>query len=151
MATEVKCAIYKGDPRVIDKKTTLVKSLECRIVDPFNVVDPSIIITNDNSVENCNYFVIGFRKYFKVGEFKTSNKMLKIRLHEDVLSTWMPKVYVVGTISNASEIISENMKQDYPMDVNKRVCRIKIDNLYDQVRSKPIVVVQTSQPIINKP
>lgn len=151
MATEVKCAIYKGDPRVIDKKTTLVKSLECRIVDPFNVVDPSIIITNDSSVENCNYFVIGFRKYFKVGEFKTSNKMLKIRLHEDVLSTWMSKVYVVGTISNASEIISENMKQDYPMDVNKRVCRIKIDNLYDQVRSKPIIVVQTSQPIINKP
>ena len=50
--------------------------------------------------------------------------MLKIRLHEDVLSTWLPKVYVVGTISNASEIISENMKQDYPMDVNKRVCRI---------------------------
>lgn len=151
MATEVKCAIYKGDPRVIDKKTTLVKSLECKIVDPFDVVNPTIIITNDNSVENCNYFVIGFRKYFKLDEFKTSNKMLKIRLHEDVLSTWLPKVYVVGTISNASEIISENMQQNYPMDVNKRVCRIKIDNAYDQVRSKPIIVVQTAQPTIKKP
>lgn len=151
MATEVKCAIYKGDPRVIDKKTTLVKSLECKIVDPFDVVNPTIIITNDNSVENCNYFVIGFRKYFKLDEFKTSNKMLKIRLHEDVLSTWLPKVYVVGTISNASEIISENMQQNYPMDVNKRVCRIKIDNAYDQVRNKPIIVVQTAQPTIKKP
>ena len=151
MATEVKCAIYKGDPRVIDKKTILVKSLKCKIVDPLDIVNPTIIITNDNSVENCNYFVIGFRKYFKLDEFKTSNKMLKIRLHEDVLSTWMPKVYVVGTISNASEIISENMNQNYPMDVNKRVCRIKIDNAYDQVRSKPIIVVQTSHPIINKP
>ena len=150
MATEVKCAIYKGDPRVIDKKTTLVKSLECKIVDPFDIVNPTIIINNDNSVENCNYFVIGFRKYFKLDEFKTSNKMLKIRLHEDVLSTWMPKVYVVGTISNASEIISENMQQNYPMDVNKRVCRIKIDNAYDQVRSKPIIVVQSTQPILNK-
>ena len=150
MATEVKCAIYKGDPRVIDKKTILVKSLKCKIVDPLDIVNPTIIITNDNSVENCNYFVIGFRKYFKLDEFKTSNKMLKIRLHEDVLSTWLPRVYVVGTISNASEIISENMHQNYPMDVNKRVCRIKIDNAYDQVRSKPIIVVQTSQPIINK-
>ena len=151
MATEVKCAVYKGDPRVIDKKTTLVKSLECRIVDPLDVVNPTIIITNDKSVENCNYFVIGFRKYFKVDEFKSSNKMLQIRLHEDVLSTWMPKVYVVGTISNASEIISENMKQNYPMDVNKRVCRIKITNVYDQVRENPIIVVQSTQPILNKP
>lgn len=151
MATEVKCAVYKGDPRVIDKKTTLVKSLECRIVDPLDIVNPTIIITNDKSVENCNYFVIGFRKYFKVDEFKSSNKMLQIRLHEDVLSTWMPKVYVVGTISNASEIISENMQQNYPMDVNKRVCRIKINNAYDQVRGKPIIVVQTPQPIVNKP
>ena len=151
MATEVKCAVYKGDPRVIDKKTTLVKSLKCRIVDPLDIVNPTIIITNDKSVENCNHFVIGFRKYFKVDEFKTSNKMLQIRLHEDVLSTWMPKVYVVGTISNASEIISENMQQNYPMDVNKRVCRIKINNAYDQVRSNPIIVVQTPQPIVNKP
>ena len=150
MATEVKCAVYKGDPRVIDKKTTLVKSLKCRIVEPFDVVNPTIIITNDKSVENCNYFVIGFRKYFKVDEFKTSNKILQIRLHEDVLSTWMPKVYVVGTISNASEIISENMQQNYPMDVNKRVCRIKINNAYDQIRNKPIIVVQTPQPIVNK-
>ena len=151
MATEVKCAVYKGDPRVIDKKTTLVKSLKCRIVDPLDIVNPTIIITNDKSVENCNYFVIGFRKYFKVDEFKTSNKMLQIRLHEDVLSTWMPKIYVVGTISNASEIISENMQQNYPMDVNKRVCRIKINNAYDQVRGNPIIVVQTPQPIVNKP
>ena len=151
MATEVKCAVYKGDPRVIDKKTTLVKSLKCRIVDPLDIVNPTIIITNDKSVENCNYFVIGFRKYFKVDEFKTSNKMLQIRLHEDVLSTWMPKVYVVGAVSNASEIISENMQQNYPMDVNKRVCRIKINNAYDQVRGKPIIVVQTPQPIVNKP
>ena len=151
MATEVKCAVYEGDPRVIDKKTALVKSLECRIVDPLDVVDPTIIITNDNSVENCNYFVIGFRKYFKVDEFKTANKMLRIRLHEDVLSTWLPKVFVVGTISNASEIISENMQQDYPKDVNKRVCRIKMTNAFDQVRTAPIIVVQTSQPRVDKP
>lgn len=151
MATEIKCAIYEGDPRVIDKKTKLIKSLECKIVDPLDVVDPTIIITNDESVEKCNYFVIGFRKYFKVDEFKTPNKMLKIRLHEDILSTWLPKVNVVGTISSASEIISENMLQDYPMDVNKRVCRIKINNAFDQVRSKPIIVVQTAQPTINKP
>ena len=150
MATEVKCAIYKGDPRVIDKKTILVKSLECKIVEPFDVVNPTILITNEKSIENCNYFVIGFRKYFKVDEFKTSNKMLQLRLHEDVLSTWMPKVYVVGAISNASEIISENMLQNYPMDVNKRVCRIKINNAFDQVREHPIIVVQTSQPIVNK-
>ena len=47
MATEVKCAVYKGDPRVIDKKTTLVKSLECRIVDPLDIVNPTIIIIDE--------------------------------------------------------------------------------------------------------
>ena len=151
MATEIKCAVYEGDPRVIDKKTTLVKSLERRIVDPLDVVNPTIIIPNDSSVENCNYFAIGFRKYFKVDEFKTANKMLRIRLHEDVLSTWLPKVFVVGTISNASEIISENMQQDYPKDVNKRVCRIKMTNAFSPVRTAPIIVVQTSQPRVDKP
>lgn len=152
MAVEVKCAVYRGDPRVIDKKPELIKSLECRIVKPFDIINPTIIIENDKNVENCNYFVIEKRKYFKAGEKKLGNKMLEIILHEDVLSTWMPKVFIVGAISNASEIVSENMKQNYPLDINTKISRILFaNNKFNTVTNNPIVIVQSPQTSINEP
>ena len=74
---------------------------------------------------------------------KESNRSLRITLHEDVLSTWLPRVYVIGEINNASKIVSENMKQDYDLDVNKKMSRIRISNAYEEITSNPITIVQS--------
>lgn len=143
MAVEVKCCIYNDDPRIIDKKPTLVKSLECRFTDPTDMTNPSIFVEHSKEIERCNYFVINFRKYFKVKMIKESNRSLRITLHEDVLSTWLPRVYVIGEINNASKIVSENMKQDYDLDVNRKMSRIRISNAYEEITSNPITIVQS--------
>ena len=143
MAVEVKCCIYNNDPRIIDKKPTLVKSIECRFTDPTDMTNPSIFVEYSKEIERCNYFVINFRKYFKVKMIKESNRSLRITLHEDVLSTWLPRVYVIGEINNASKIVSENMKQDYDLDVNRKISRIRISNAYEEITSNPITIVQS--------
>ena len=143
MAVEVKCCIYNDDPRIIDKKPTLVKSLECRFTDPTDMTNPSIFVEYSKEIERCNYFVINFRKYFKVKMIKESNRSLRITLHEDVLSTWLSRVYVIGEINNASKIVSENMKQDYDLDVNRKISRIKISNDYGNLTDRPITIVQS--------
>ena len=143
MAVEVKCCIYNGDPRIIDKKPTLVKSLECRFTDPIDMTNPLIFVEYSKEIERCNYFVINFRKYFKVKMIKESNRSLRITLHEDVLSTWLPRVYVIGEINNASKIVSENMIQDYDLDVNRKMSRIRISNAYEEITSNPITIVQS--------
>ena len=77
--------------------------------------------------------------------------MLEIILHEDVLSTWMPKVFIVGAISNASEIVSENMKQNYPLDINTKISRILFENSkFNTVTNNPIVIVQSPQTSIDE-
>lgn len=143
MAVNIKCARYDGDPRVIDKNTTLIKTLTCRVYNEAEVVNPLIIVNNDSDVENCNYFTIGFRKYFKVKEYKINNKVLRIQLHEDVLSTWMPRVYVIGNITVASKLISENIPQKFFLDANKKISRISFQNDYGEITSEPIVIVQS--------
>lgn len=151
MGVEVKCCVYNGDPRVIDKKPTLVKSIVCRIPEPTNVVDTELLLTNTEDIERCNYFVIGFRKYFKDREIKTSSKMIRVMLHEDVISTWIPRVYIIGMISNASDIISKNVEQKYLLDSNKLVSRIAIRNGPGDVTNRHVIVVQSPQGWDNKP
>lgn len=153
MAVEVKCCNYNGDPRVIDKKPQLIKTLECRITDPSEVVNPRILLTYTKEIERCNYFVIGFRKYFKETETKYNSRMIEISLHEDVLSTWMPRVYVIGIISNATEIVSEDVQQDYLLDAHRRISRIIAHGNNDggDVLSDHVIVVQSPQDFVPQP
>ena len=150
MATEIKCAIYNGDLRVVNKKPTLVKSIECRITEPLDVLKPIILLNEDDDILKCNYFVIGHRKYFKVKLQRTPNKMLRIELNEDVISTWLPLVTIDGHITHASEIISENVEQDYLLDVNRIISRIVISNDYENVTSDPAIIAQCPLPSIIK-
>ena len=143
MAVQVKCAKYDGDPRVIDKQPTLIDTLLCKITDPMEVMNPSLILTKTDNIKECNYFVIGFRKYFKTKEINMSNNMVEIRLHEDVLSTWLPKVKVKGVISVASEAVSLNANLGYFTDVNNKVSRIAFNNNYVDFQGDPLLVVQT--------
>lgn len=148
MAVEVKCAIYNGDPRVINKSTTLVKSVMCKMTDPTDIMDPVIILNKDNSIVSCNYFVIGHRKYFKVREIRTSNNIIKIVLHQDVLSTWLPRVVIKGMIYNASETVSNDLVQDFVLESYRRISRVKISNEYEEVTSDPAIIVQSPLPTI---
>lgn len=150
MATEIKCAIYNGDLRVVNKKPTLVKSVECRITEPLDVLNPTIVLNEDDDILKCNYFVIGHRKYFKVKFHRTPNKMLKIELNEDVISTWLPLVTIDGHITHASEIISENVDQDYLLDVNRIISRIALSTNYGTVDSDPAIIAQCPFPSIIK-
>lgn len=150
MATEIKCAIYNDDLRVVNKKPTLVKSVVCRITEPLDVLNPVILLNEDNDILKCNYFVIGHRKYFKVKLQRTPNKMLRIELNEDVISTWLPLVTIDGSITNASEIISENADQDYLLDVDRIISRIILGNNYENVTSEAAIIVQCPFPSIEK-
>lgn len=151
MAVQVKCAIYDGDPRVIDKQPTLKDTLECRIVDPHNVVDPTLKLTRTDNIKNCNYFVIGFRKYFKTKEVNISNNIVLITLHEDVISTWLPRVHVKGIITTASEYVSENVEQDYLIEVDSHISRIAFSNNYIDLQGQPLIVVQSTAGITREP
>lgn len=146
MAVQVKCCIYNNDPRIIDKRPTLIKTLECRITDPMNMVDPIIFLEYSKEVEKCNYFVINFRKYFKVKLMKESNRSLRISLHEDVVSTWLPRVYVVGEIVNASKITSEDVEQKFLLNSNKHISRILANEFIGPVDDEPITIIQSPQP-----
>lgn len=144
MAVQVKCAKYTGDPRVIDKKPTLIETLECRITDPCDMFEPSIFLTRTNNTKECNYFVIGFRKYFKVKEINHSNNMVVIKLHEDVLSTWLPRCRVKGIINRISLLHHPDVNQGFLTDSKRHVSRIKIVNSYaDLNNERPLIVVQS--------
>lgn len=148
MAVQVRCCIYNGDPRVINKTPTEVISLNCRMTDDFDTIKPVIYISNELGVSDCNYFVIGFRKYFKVKDIRKAGKRIGIMLHEDILSTWMPKVNVKGYISRASEIYSPGLNQDYEKLTRRKISRIKINNEYGQITGNPAVIVQSPLPSV---
>ena len=150
MAIQIKCCKFTGDPRLINKTPTTVANIECRIVNEQDTMNPVIYINNDNIVIHCNYFVIGFRKYFKVKETRVSGNRVKVQLHQDVLSTWMPKINIRGTVSRATRTplsLNEDLYQDYTMEVKKRISRIKINNNYGDVTSRPAIIVQSPLPV----
>lgn len=143
MAVEVKCCKYDGDPRVINKKPKTLKTIECRIPKDMSVVTPDIFMDNDGIAKDCNYFVIGFRKYFKVREEKAQADRLKIYLSEDVLSTWLPRVNVTGYISRSSDFKSEEIEQNYMLESRRRISRIRISNKYERVTNMPAIIIQS--------
>ena len=149
MAVEIKCCKLAEDPRVINKTPITVASLECRIVNEQDTMNPVVYINNDNIIINCNYFVIGFRKYFKVKETRVSGNRIRLQLHQDVLSTWLPKVTIRGLVSKGCPIwdFNPDLHQDYTMEVKKRISRIKINNNYGEVTSKPAIIVQSPLPV----
>lgn len=151
MAVQIKCAKYTGDPRVIDKQPTLVETLECRITDPCDMYEPTVMLTRTDNTKACNYFVIGFRKYFKVKEINSSNNIVTLKLHEDVLSTWMPKVHVKGIINRASETVSMNADQDFFLDECSHVSRIAFTNNYIDLTGQPLIVVQSTAGLTREP
>lgn len=148
MAVEVKCCKYNGDPRVINKKPELIKTLQCRMTDDQDVINQVIYVNNDGDIIDCNYFVIGFRKYFKVKDIRKAGNRIGIMLHEDVISTWMPKVNVTGYISRASEIYSPGLNQDYEKLTMRKISRIRINNEYSEITSNPAIIVQSPLPSI---
>lgn len=150
MAIEVKCSVYNGDDRVIDKKPTLLKTLSCKITNPQDILNPELLLLYDKVIDKSNYFVIGHRKYFKVKQVRQSANMVKLFLKEDVYSTWIPRCNIKGIINYASVIMSENTKQDYLIDENVNISRIKIGNNYEEVTSDPILIVQCPLPTIKK-
>lgn len=145
MAVEVRCCVYNGDIRVIDKKPIDIKTLECRITEDTDTITPTIYVTYDNDLDKCNYFVIGHKKYFKTSLKRVHNKRCKIQLHEDIISTWIPRVNVTGIIYNSQDTttVMQQMNQRYPTAVNKLVSRIKINNAYSEVSSQPAIIVQS--------
>ena len=148
MAVEVKCCKYNGDPRVIDKKPELIKTLQCRMTEDQDVINPIIYVSNEDDIIDCNYFVIGFRKYFKIKDIRKAGNRIGIKLHEDVLSTWMPRVNVTGYILRASEIYSRGLKQDYEKLAMRKISRIRINNEYGEITSNPAIIVQSPLPSI---
>lgn len=143
MAIEVKCCVYLGDPRVIDKKPTLVKSLECKFTESTDNLDPIIFISYDKDIEKCNYFVIGHKKYFKVKLTNERSIRCRIKLHEDVISTWVPRVNIKGLIYNSQNYLLTDVDQGFVTEVKHRISRIKIPNNYGEVTSNPAIIVQS--------
>ena len=145
MAVEVRCCIYNGDMRVINKEPIEVKTLNCRIMEDSDTVDPMIYVEYDKELDKCNYFVIGHKKYFKTSLKRVHNARCKIQLHEDIISTWVPRVNISGMIYNSQDTntLLQHMNQEYPIAVNKLISRIKIDNGYGSVTSQPAIIVQS--------
>lgn len=145
MAVEVRCCIYNGDSRVINKNPTDIKLLQCRIVNDTDIINPTIYLEYDTDLDKCNYFVIGRRKYFKTRLKRVHNMRCEIQLHEDIISTWIPRVNIKGIIYNSQDTttIMQQMEQGYPVAVNKIISRIKINNNYGTVDSQPAIIVQS--------
>jgi len=152
MSIQVKAYHYFGDPRVINKHMAPGEPLtiECRITDPTDVMNPVLLVSDANSIEKYNYFTLGQRKYFKTGVTKVHNKMLKIRLHEDVLSTWMPYMQIYGKITNASMIDKYFLDQNYMKDVDHKISRLRISNNYEEVKTDPAIIIQSPLPTQDK-
>lgn len=156
MSIQVKAYVYTGDPRVINKHMTgNPLELECRITDPMNIMDPELFVQNANNIENYNYFTIGQRKYFKVTATKTHNNLIRIKLHEDVLSSWMPHVTVYGKILNASKTVSDEIDQGYITDVDTKISRIAFHNDFTgsvgESGDRPIIIIQCPLPTKDEP
>lgn len=148
MAVEVKCCKYNGDPRVIDKKPELIKTLQCRMTNDQDVINQIIYVSNEDDIIDCNYFVIGFRKYFKIKDIRKAGNRIGIMLHEDVLSTWMPKVNVTGYILRASKTRVQGLSQDYEKLTMRKISRIKINNEYSEITGMPAIIVQSPLPSV---
>lgn len=152
MSMQVKGYAYADDPRVVNKRMTSQPIvLECRITDPSDVVNPVLFLTVADGIENCNYFTLGQRKYFKTGQTRMSNNMIKIRLHEDILSTWMPFVHVHGKILNATQNPHLEIDQGYLRDVDTKISRVRISNAYEEVTNYPAIIIQSPLPAEDKP
>lgn len=150
MAVEIKCCKLTEDPRLINKTPITVASIECRIVNEQDTMNPVVYMNNVSDVINCNYFVIGFRKYFKVKETRVSGNRIRLQLHQDVLSTWLPKVNISGLVSKGTRTqgdLNNDLQQDYTMEVKRRISRIAINNNYGQVTNRPAIIVQSPLPV----
>lgn len=152
MSTQVKAYQCLMDNRVINKRMISNPIIvECRITQPFDVVNPEIFVEDINGISGCNYFTIDQRKYFKSGITKTSNGMVRIKLHEDVLSTWMPYLSIKGKITKASQLATEYIDLDYLCEVPTKISRIAITNSYEEVLTDPAIIVQSPLPCEDAP
>ena len=152
MSTQVKAYHTIMDNRVINKRMVSSPIItECRITDPFDVVNPEIFVEDIEGISGCNYFTIDQRKYFRSQVRKVSNGMVRIKLHEDVLSTWMPFVTVKGKITNATQAVSDHIDLDYLCEVPTKISRIAITNGYEEVLTDPAIIVQSPLPCEDKP
>ena len=152
MAIRVKAYKYDGDNRVINKQmATQATTIECRITDPQDIMNPELILEKINDINTLNYFTIGNRKYFKTGLVEMNNKMVKIRLHQDVLSTWMPFVNIKGKILNATKITNEYIDLGIPLEIYTKIVRVPIHSKYEELRSDPAIILQSPLPTTSDP
>ena len=152
MSTQVKAYQCLMDNRVINKRMISDPIiLECRITEPFNVMDPEIFVEDVEGISGCNYFTIDRRKYFKSKITKVSNGMVRIKLHEDVLSTWMPYLSIKGKITNASQAASDYIDLDYLCEIPTKISRVAITNGYEEVLTDPAIIVQSPLPSEDNP
>lgn len=152
MAVRVKAYVYKDDNRVINKQMYgTAKVIECRVTDPQDIMNPELILNKVEGIENYNYFTVKNRKYFKTGLVEMNSNIVKIRLHEDVLSTWMPFVDVKGKILNATKTSNEYIDLGIPTEIDSKIVRLAIHNSYEEVTNDPAIIVQSPLPTTSDP
>lgn len=114
------------DKKVVDKtsyydsENPLVTLTGVKFKDDVNIIDPVLYVNYNEDLFRCNYFHIGtVHRFYFLEDIITTNNGLYLKLHEDVLMSYL------GQIKNMSGIVSRQEKR-YDMYLNDKA--FKTDN-----------------------
>lgn len=139
---------WRGDPKIVYKNVSFDSGHDCKVVDTFDVIGPTLIM--DGLIQDANYAKIYDRNYYIIDRQFINNDRTVLKLTEDVLSTWYDKCTIEGTIIKSSENYNADLKQDLPLQVNTKIRRIMFDDNKEQIEGATIIM-QTPLPVYVKP
>lgn len=141
---------YNGPKNNITKTVTYVKEADCKVVDGLNVIRPELILSATEVFdENINYVSFNNRSYFVSNILHVNNKITKIVLEEDVLSTWYDRVTINGIINKSTTNYNMLLNQNTTLQTNNRIKRILFDENAVDIEGNT-VVLQTLLPYVDK-
>lgn len=89
MAINVSFYNTSSDPRMINKKLTLVSSLNCDLLDSTDITKPVILTGNPAALHNVNYmYIADFSRYYFVKTEIVNGSICKITGNCDVLMSF---------------------------------------------------------------
>lgn len=91
-----------ADKRYLNKSTSLVKKVTCKIKEGTSIINPTIIIgkLSASSIKKCNYaYISEFGRYYFINDIiETTASQLEISMHVDVLKTYASQICSISTL-----------------------------------------------------
>ena len=114
----------------VNKNLTMQSQFQVRVTSEVqDIVNPIIELTAERGYYN--YVKMNDRYYFIIKKEQLLDNRVRWYLHEDVLMTWFNKVNITGVIERSSENYDNDLKQQFPLHVNKLIERHNFSDIED--------------------